>query len=187
MSEQHHGDTPVSSDLSSLSLTSAGKGGQVVEDNRIKVVCRVRPPVSRETHGAKGLANRCVQVAEDQCTVTLNSKPQGKSFTFDYAAGETSTQEELFAEVDMPEKFQVSEIDSRRCLLIFHLYRQDTAAHTCGSIFIVIFGAAIERWRGGAQRQRWYYFRKHAQSSTRQRKGTLIGLCHALSAFVARL
>ena len=71
------------------------------EDNRIKVVCRVRPPVSRETHGAKtlSLANRCVVVADDKRTVTLNSKPQEKSFTFDYAAGEDSTQEELFAEV----------------------------------------------------------------------------------------
>lgn len=71
------------------------------EDNRIKVVCRVRPPVSRETHGAKTLsiANRCVVVADDRCTVTLNSKPQEKNFTFDYAAGEDSTQEELFAEV----------------------------------------------------------------------------------------
>eukprot|EP00903_Cladosiphon_okamuranus_P015003 g13882.t1 len=74
------------------------------EDNRIKVVCRVRPPVSRETHGAKtlSLANRCVVVADDKCTVTLNSKPQEKNFTFDYAAGEDSTQEELFAEVGKP-------------------------------------------------------------------------------------
>lgn len=69
------------------------------EDNRIKVVCRVRPPVSRERHGAKTLANRCVAVADDRRTVTLNSKPQEKNFTFDYAAGEESTQEELFAEV----------------------------------------------------------------------------------------
>eukprot|EP00904_Undaria_pinnatifida_P004353 jgi/Undpi1/13919/HiC_scaffold_9.g03570.m1 len=72
------------------------------EDNRIKVVCRVRPPVSRETNGAKGLANRCVAVAEDNRTVMLNSKPHGKNFTFDYAAGEDSTQEELFAEVGRP-------------------------------------------------------------------------------------
>lgn len=66
-----------------------------------QVVCRVRPPVSRETHGAKNLslANRCVVVADDKRTVTLNSKPQEKNFTFDYAAGEDSTQEELFAEV----------------------------------------------------------------------------------------
>lgn len=81
------------SDVSS----SATSGG--AEDNRIKVVCRVRPPVSRETHGAKGLATRCVAVGEDRRTVMLNSKPHGKSFTFDYAAGEDSTQEELFAEV----------------------------------------------------------------------------------------
>lgn len=69
------------------------------EENRIKVVCRVRPLVSRETHGSIGSTNRCVTVGEDQRTVVLNSKPQGKSFTFDYAAGEKSTQEELFAEV----------------------------------------------------------------------------------------
>ncbi|CAM9124990.1 unnamed protein product, partial [Hapterophycus canaliculatus] len=72
------------------------------DDNRIKVVCRVRPPVSRETHGSKTLANRCVAVADDKCTVTLNSKPQEKNFTFDYAAGEESTQEELFEEVGKP-------------------------------------------------------------------------------------
>lgn len=69
------------------------------DDNRIKVVCRVRPPVSRETHGARTLAHRCVAVREDKRTVTLNSKPQEKNFTFDYAAGEDSTQEELFSEV----------------------------------------------------------------------------------------
>lgn len=83
--------------ISDVSLSSSCGGP--VEDNRIKVVCRVRPPVSRETHGARGLANRCVSVGEDRRTVTLNSKPQGKSFTFDYAAGENSTQEELFDEV----------------------------------------------------------------------------------------
>ncbi|CAM9701829.1 unnamed protein product, partial [Sphacelaria rigidula] len=72
------------------------------EENRIKVVCRVRPPVARETHGrgtSLASSNRCVVVGADRRTVTLNSKPQGKSFTFDYAAGEDSTQEELFAEV----------------------------------------------------------------------------------------
>lgn len=87
--------------LPSLSSPPLSGGGHGSEDNRIKVVCRVRPPVSRETHGAKGLANRCVAVGEDKCTVMLNSKPQGKNFTFDYAAGEDSTQEELFAEVRM--------------------------------------------------------------------------------------
>ncbi len=68
----------------------------------VQVVCRVRPPVSRETHGARtlSLANRCVAVAGDKRTVTLNSKPE-KNFTFDYAAGEDSTQEELFAEVGL--------------------------------------------------------------------------------------
>lgn len=87
--------------LPSLSSPPSSSGGHASEDNRIKVVCRVRPPVSRETHGAKGLANRCVAVGEDKRTVMLNSKPQGKNFTFDYAAGEDSTQEELFAEVRM--------------------------------------------------------------------------------------
>lgn len=95
---------------SSLAVGSAGDEGvdtpsttssSSCEDNRIKVVCRVRPPVSRERHGAKtlSLANRCVAVADDRRTVTLNSKPQEKNFTFDYAAGEDSTQEELFEEV----------------------------------------------------------------------------------------
>ncbi|CAN0061430.1 unnamed protein product [Scytosiphon promiscuus] len=101
MSDHHHstnmssaGDTAV--DAASVASSSSS------DDNRIKVVCRVRPPVSRETHGSKTLANRCVAVADDMCTVTLNSKPQEKNFTFDYAAGEDSTQEELFEEVGKP-------------------------------------------------------------------------------------
>ena len=100
----HHtsssGEPAVTPDaLPSLSSPLLSGGGHGSEDNRIKVVCRVRPPVSRETHGAKGLANRCVAVGEDKRTVMLNSKPHAKNFTFDYAAGEDSTQEELFAEV----------------------------------------------------------------------------------------
>lgn len=79
--------------------TASTTSSSSCDDNRIKVVCRVRPPVSRETHGARTLANRCVAVREDKRTVTLNSKPQEKNFTFDYAAGEDSTQEELFSEV----------------------------------------------------------------------------------------
>lgn len=79
--------------------SSADDGSPISDDNRIKVVCRVRPPVMRETHGAKGLTNRCVEVGKDKRTIVLNSRPQGKSFIFDYAAGEDSTQEELFAEV----------------------------------------------------------------------------------------
>lgn len=82
-------------------ISDGSSAASSCEENRIKVVCRVRPPVSRETQGRATLAssNRCVEVGADRRTVTLNSKPQGKSFTFDYAAGEDSTQEELFAEV----------------------------------------------------------------------------------------
>ncbi|CAN0210254.1 unnamed protein product [Ascophyllum nodosum] len=83
-------------------LTSCDDVSAISDDNRIKVVCRVRPPVMRETHGAKSLANRCVEVEKDRRTIVLNSRPQGKSFTFDYAAGEDSTQEEIFAEVGQP-------------------------------------------------------------------------------------
>lgn len=84
-----------------ISDVSASSSASSCEENRIKVVCRVRPPVPRETQGRATLAssNRCVEVGPDRRTVNLNSKPQGKSFTFDYAAGEDSTQEELFAEV----------------------------------------------------------------------------------------
>ncbi|CAN0193041.1 unnamed protein product [Ectocarpus sp. 6 AP-2014] len=82
--------------------TASTTSSSSYDDNRIKVVCRVRPPVSRETHGARTLAHRCVAVREDKRTVTLNTKPQEKNFTFDYAAGEDSTQEELFSEVGKP-------------------------------------------------------------------------------------
>ncbi|CAN0180300.1 unnamed protein product [Discosporangium mesarthrocarpum] len=76
------------------------------DDNHVKVVCRVRPPVARETHGGStSSAQRCVTVGDDRRTVLLHSNKslkEGKTFTFDYAAGENSTQEELFEEVGRP-------------------------------------------------------------------------------------
>lgn len=96
---EHHSSLAAGSAGDEVADTASTTSSSPSEDNRIKVVCRVRPPVSRERHGAKTLANRCVAVADDRRTVTLNSKPQEKNFTFDYAAGEDSTQEELFAEV----------------------------------------------------------------------------------------
>lgn len=125
--------------LPSLSSPLPSGGGHASEDNRIKVVCRVRPPVSRETHGAKGLANRCVAVGEDKRTVMLNSKPQGKNFTFDYAAGEDSTQEELFAEVRLRSFLSCSLVCSLSCWVgtyryIYPVQRQqyDTCTYSYG-------------------------------------------------------
>jgi hypothetical protein len=45
---------------------------------------------------------QCVSIAEDRKTVVLACKPTNKHFTFDHAAGEDSTQEELFEEVGKP-------------------------------------------------------------------------------------
>jgi hypothetical protein len=43
-----------------------------------------------------------VSIAEDRKTIVLACKPTNKHFTFDHAAGEDSTQEELFEEVGKP-------------------------------------------------------------------------------------
>lgn len=114
----------------------------------LQVVCRVRPPVSRETHGAKtlSLANRCVVVADDKRTVTLNSKPQEKNFTFDYAAGEDSTQEELFAEVRFPGIFSAVFMRNRcrSCMLEnltgveLQMRSEGTAQHNGFFLFLVL-------------------------------------------------
>lgn len=45
-------------------------------------------------------SRRCLAVVRD--TVVLNSKPTSKTFTFDYVAGETSSQEEVFKRVGRP-------------------------------------------------------------------------------------
>lgn len=45
---------------------------------------------------------QCVSIAEDRKTIVLASKPNNRLFTFDYAAGEDCTQEEIFEVVGKP-------------------------------------------------------------------------------------
>jgi hypothetical protein len=68
-----------------------------MEDNHIKVVCRIRPANARELNG--GL-RQSVQAKETN--ILANTKPEARSFTFDYAAGENVSQEEIFNEVGIP-------------------------------------------------------------------------------------
>lgn len=67
------------------------------DNNHIKVVCRIRPANARELNG--GL-RQSVQAKE--ANIIANTKPEARSFTFDYAAGECVTQEEIFNEVGVP-------------------------------------------------------------------------------------
>ena len=56
---------------------------------------------------------QCVSIAEDGKTIILASKPTNRSFTFDHAAGEDSTQEEIFLEVGKP----ITEVNTIATLL----------------------------------------------------------------------
>ena len=70
-------------------------------EDHISVVCRVRPSNSRET-STSGKVRKCVEIPESACAVVLNSKPESKSFTFDYVADEVTTQEQIFERVGLP-------------------------------------------------------------------------------------
>ncbi len=72
-----------------------------MSQDHIKVVCRVRPPNAREASGA-GQTRKCVSIPPNSNCVMLNSKPENKAFTFDYAADEFVSQESMFAEVGQP-------------------------------------------------------------------------------------
>lgn len=72
-----------------------------MSEDHVKVVCRIRPPNQRESSSA-GHVRKCVSIFEPSNTVVLNSKPEAKTFTFDYAADENVTQEKMFEEVGLP-------------------------------------------------------------------------------------
>lgn len=72
------------------------------QSENIRVACRIRPPSAREQAEATSLGlERCVLTPEgsDERSVIQVGKAQ---FTFDYIAGEASTQEELFEVVGRP-------------------------------------------------------------------------------------
>jgi hypothetical protein len=54
-----------------------------LNENHIKVVCRVRPTNRRET-GLTLSPRTCVSVQESSETLQLHTKPDAKTFSFDY-------------------------------------------------------------------------------------------------------
>ena len=69
-----------------------------MEDNHIKVICRVRPPNSKESNN--GL-RRCVETS-GQTEVVLKAKPEPRTFTFDYIADANVSQKEVFEKIGVP-------------------------------------------------------------------------------------
>ena len=66
-------------------------------EDSIKVAVRTRPLNKREK------AKACVSIiANDQNQVMVQSKPEAKSFTFDYVADEESSQESIFQNIGAP-------------------------------------------------------------------------------------
>ena len=62
--------------------------------NNIQVMVRVRPLNSREkTEGAKS----CITFSDENPNmITLDCKPETKTFVFDFVGGEKTTQEDIF-------------------------------------------------------------------------------------------
>ncbi|KAL2634283.1 hypothetical protein R1flu_005762 [Riccia fluitans] len=79
--------------VSSDNTVTSGTNGNV------QVVVRVRPPSNREKD--QGYV-KCVGVDSGAHSVTLNYRPQPRTFTFDYVADEVVTQEDIFAAVGKP-------------------------------------------------------------------------------------
>lgn len=66
--------------------------------DRVQVYCRVRPHVDE----ADALQRRCVSVSREHAQVVLHSASDDKTFTFDHAGDELTTQEDVFRAVGMP-------------------------------------------------------------------------------------
>jgi kinesin family protein 15 len=67
--------------------------------DRVQVYCRVRPPTAEDDGG---LQRRCVSVHRDASQVVLHSASEEKTFTFDHAGDESTTQEDVFRSVGVP-------------------------------------------------------------------------------------
>ena len=83
--------------------TSTQKLSLFSDDQRIKVVCRIRPTDTRDistTEGARKILylNNKTSVSID----SLNNKSDHKQFSFDYIANEEVPQEEIFRVVGLP-------------------------------------------------------------------------------------
>ena len=56
----------------------------------VSVFCRVRPLNDREKNGGRG--RKCLETDEESRSITLDCKPNAKTFTFDYVAGDDTPQ-----------------------------------------------------------------------------------------------
>lgn len=72
--------------------TTGANGSAPMDDDTIRVVLRVRPRNERETTGGGGV---CVQPLSAS-GVRVASHPEPHSFSFDYVAGDATTQETIF-------------------------------------------------------------------------------------------
>jgi kinesin family protein 15 len=68
----------------------------------IRVVCRVRPPNSKEAGPACLNLRKSITIDNDSESLTIDTKPEPKSFAFDYVAREDTAQEEIFKQVGAP-------------------------------------------------------------------------------------
>lgn len=73
------------------------------DSQNITVVCRVRPINQRESNiSSSSLKTHCVNVQEGAKSIVINTKPEPKSYTFDYVADEKTSQEKMFQVVGLP-------------------------------------------------------------------------------------
>lgn len=73
-----------------------------MEDQSIKVVCRIRPSKFSETYtDDEDPKEKFIRQSENKRTCIINS-PFARPYTFDYVAGEDSSQQEIFEEVGRP-------------------------------------------------------------------------------------
>jgi kinesin family protein 15 len=67
-------------------------------DDRVQVYCRVRPHVDE----ADAQQRRCVSVSREHGQIVLHSANDDKTFTFDHAGDESTTQDDVFRAVGVP-------------------------------------------------------------------------------------
>ena len=80
-------------------------------EDPIRVVCRVRPPSTKES---SLLLKKAVLIEGSNTELIIDSKPEQKVFTFDYVADERIHQEEFFQRVGLP--------ITEACLQGFYIY-----------------------------------------------------------------
>lgn len=83
---------PSTAHDSAVAAAAADADGSALSSDNIRVVLRVRPRNERETLGGGGI---CVQPLS-AATVRVASHPEPHNFSFDYVAGDGTSQETIF-------------------------------------------------------------------------------------------